>query len=60
MIQNIQKHGFTDWNQNQTGPEFIVFGYFCSVFSSALKLNKRNERGREEEAEKEGGGEEEG
>lgn len=37
-----------------------VFGYFCSVFSSALKLNKRNRRGREEEAEKEGGGEEEG
>lgn len=60
MIKNIQKHGFTDWNQNQTCPGFIVFGYFCSVFNSALKLNKRNRRGREEEAEKGGGGEEEG
>lgn len=60
MIQSIQKHGFTDWNQNQTCPGFIVFGYFCSVFSLALKLNKRNRRGREEAAEKGVGGGEEG
>lgn len=47
-------------NKNQACPGFIVFAYFCSVFSSALKLNKWNRRGREEEAEKGGGGEEEG
>lgn len=46
--------------KNQTCPGFIVFGYFCSVFSLALKLNKRNRRGRKEAAEKGGGGEEEG